>query len=215
MAKQGGLDSSIEGWGGMGNPSSTGSSTGRRPSRSLRGSLVGCISVRKLESPELGAVRKPGPLTYDSIDAVRDPEQHEAPIFLIGFMTAGKSTVGRMLAAGLGWDFRDVDQVIVAEAGMSVSQIFATEGEAGFRQREAQAVRDAARAVRTVVATGGGAACVEGNLTLMLEAARVVVLDVDPAEVVRRAGRSRRWRARSTRGAPSTPRATSAGRSRR
>jgi shikimate kinase len=120
---------------------------------------------------------------------VKKPEHDEAPIFLIGFMTAGKSTVGRMVAARLGWAFRDLDQVIVAAAGMSVSQIFAAEGEAGFRRREAQAVEDAAGWVRTVVATGGGAACVEGNLARMLEAARVVVLDVEPAEVVRRAGR--------------------------
>jgi shikimate kinase len=116
--------------------------------------------------------------------------QHDAaPIFLIGFMTAGKSTVGRMVAARLGWDFRDLDQVISTAAGMSVSRIFATEGEAGFRQREAQAVHEATRWVRTVVATGGGAAGEEATLCRMLAAGRVITLDVAPAEIVRRAGR--------------------------
>jgi len=53
----------------------------------------------------------------------------ETPIFLIGFMTSGKSTVGRLVAGRLGWDFRDLDQVITAPAGMSVAQIFAAEGD--------------------------------------------------------------------------------------
>jgi shikimate kinase len=110
----------------------------------------------------------------------------ETPIFLIGFMTSGKSTVGRLVAGRLGWDFRDLDQVITAPAGMSVAQIFAAEGEAGFRRREADALATAAGWRRTVVATGGGAACEETNLRRLLDAGRVVTLGVSPAEVVRR-----------------------------
>ena len=111
----------------------------------------------------------------------------ETPIFLIGFMTSGKSTVGRLVAGRLGWDFRDLDQVVTAAAGMSVAQIFAAEGEAGFRRREADALAAAAAWRRTVVATGGGAACDENNLRRLLDAGRVVTLGVSPAEVVRRA----------------------------
>jgi shikimate kinase len=111
----------------------------------------------------------------------------DAPIFLVGFMATGKTTVGRLLAARLGWQHVDLDDVIAREAGQSVPQIFETEGEAGFRAREARAVAAASATPRTVVATGGGAACREDNLRTMLGAGRVVALAVTPEESVRRA----------------------------
>ena len=139
----------------------------------------------------------------------------DVPIFLIGFMASGKTTVGRIVAAklGLGWTFLDLDEIITDAAGRSVARIFADEGEAGFRQRESEALRAAAQLRRTVVATGGGAACREENLSLMLAAGHVVALSVTPAEVVRRAGarsgpapagRSRRsaWRGARVAGGP-------------
>src|SRR4051812_39549190 len=92
----------------------------------------------------------------------------DAPIFLIGFMGTGKSTVGRIVAGAIGFVFTDLDDVIVREAGMTVPQIFAGEGEPGFRRREEAAVRTSAAMRRTVVATGGGAACREANLVAML-----------------------------------------------
>jgi shikimate kinase len=112
----------------------------------------------------------------------------DAPIFLVGFMATGKTTVGRILAARLGWKLVDLDEVIVREAGQSVPRIFETEGEAGFRARESRAVASVAAERRIVVATGGGAACREDNLRLMLGAGRVVALAVTPEEAVRRAG---------------------------
>jgi len=114
----------------------------------------------------------------------------DQPLFLIGFMASGKTTVGRLVAARKGWAFRDLDQLITAAAGRSVAQLFAdpAEGEAGFRRREAAAVREAAALRRTVIATGGGAACIEENLARMLESGRVFALSVSPDEAVRRAG---------------------------
>jgi shikimate kinase len=112
----------------------------------------------------------------------------DAPIFLIGFMGTGKSTVGRMLAAEIGFAFTDLDEVITREAGQSVGQIFAAEGEAGFRVREARAVHTVSGLRATVVATGGGAACREASLVTMLAAGRVVALSAPPAEVIRRTG---------------------------
>jgi shikimate kinase len=112
----------------------------------------------------------------------------QAPIFLIGFMATGKTTVGRLVAAQRGWSFVDLDEVIVGEAGMTVAEIFAREGEAGFRQREAAAVRQAVSRQQTVIATGGGAACREDNLSTMLAGGRVVALSAPPAEVLRRVG---------------------------
>ena len=114
------------------------------------------------------------------------PISSDAPVFLVGFMASGKTTVGRLLAHRLGWQFRDLDHVIVEAAGRSVADIFRAEGEEGFRRREAEAVVAAGRWARTIVATGGGAACREANLAAMLAAGRVVALAVEPAEVVRR-----------------------------
>ncbi len=116
------------------------------------------------------------------------PAAAEAPIFLIGFMGSGKTTVGRLLAERLGWSFADLDDLVVRAAGASVAEIFAREGEEGFRRREAEAVRAAATGRRSVVATGGGAACREENLRLMLASGRVVALGVSAAEAVRRTG---------------------------
>src|SRR3954454_23971388 len=96
------------------------------------------------------------------------PTSPPAPIFLIGFMGSGKTTVGGLLAERLGWPFADLDDLIVRSAGLTVAEIFAREGEEGFRRRETEAVRAAAAGRRLVVATGGGAACREDNLALML-----------------------------------------------
>src|SRR4029079_15633885 len=119
----------------------------------------------------------------------------DAPIFLVGFMASGKTTVGRLLADRLGWAFADLDELVTRAAGRTVPEIFAAEGEAGFRRRESAAVREAAgrrrawcgrvdappcaeAAVRRggVGATGGGAACREENLAAMLEGGRVIAL---------------------------------------
>ena len=114
-----------------------------------------------------------------------------APIFLVGFMASGKTTVGSRLAARLGWAFVDLDALVVEGAGAPVADIFAREGETGFRRRDSAAVRHAARMRQTVVATGGGAACREENLSVMLGEGRVIALVVSPEEAVRRAGHRR------------------------
>ena len=118
------------------------------------------------------------------------PSDDDAPIFLIGFMASGKTTVGRLLAERLDWNFVDLDKVIEDEAGKTVADIFAAEGEDGFRKRETEALREVAKRRKTVVATGGGAPCREENVEAMLGAGRVFWLDVTPDEAVRRAGKA-------------------------
>ena len=78
-------------------------------------------------------------------------------IVLTGFMGAGKTTVGALLAEKLGWQFVDSDRVVEAEAGMTIAEIFGSRGEAAFREMEAGAIREAARGERMVIAVGGGA----------------------------------------------------------
>lgn len=115
----------------------------------------------------------------------------ERPIVLIGFMATGKTTVGRLLAEQLGRRFLDLDAAIAEEAGGTVAEIFAREGEAGFRRRERQALGRLLRETDAVIATGGGAACQEDNLRAMLGAATVVALSASPTEVLRRVGDAR------------------------
>ncbi len=78
-------------------------------------------------------------------------------IALVGLMGAGKSTVGRRLAARLGLPFADGDDVVEEAAGMSVSDIFSTLGEAAFREGEARVMRRLLEGPPIVLATGGGA----------------------------------------------------------
>ena len=118
------------------------------------------------------------------------PADDDAPIFLIGFMASGKTTVGRLLAERLDWTFVDLDKVIEDDAGTTVAQIFAAEGEAGFRKRETEALRRVAARRKTVVASGGGAPCREENLGVMLAAGRVLWLVVSADEAVERAGKA-------------------------
>jgi len=112
----------------------------------------------------------------------------DAPIFLVGFMASGKTTVGKLVASRIGWAFADIDDLVTKAAGLSVAEIFAAEGEEGFRRRESEAIREAASRTRAVIATGGGAACREENLALMLTAGQVVALGVSAEEAVARAG---------------------------
>jgi len=79
---------------------------------------------------------------------------------------------------------------VTRAAGQPVADIFAAEGEAGFRRREADALREAAGRRQAVIATGGGAACREDNLAAMLAAGHVVALAVSAEEAIRRAGAS-------------------------
>jgi shikimate kinase len=88
-------------------------------------------------------------------------------IVLIGGMGAGKSAVGAALAGRLGWSFVDLDAAIEAEAGRSVAEIFAAEGEAAFREMERRATRALRGAARVVIASGGGWAVDPSNLDLL------------------------------------------------
>lgn len=88
-------------------------------------------------------------------------------LLLIGHRGAGKTTVGALLAKRLGWRFADTDAQIVEKAGKSISEIFATEGEAGFRQRERTALQGLRKLDRQVIALGGGTATEPENHNLI------------------------------------------------
>jgi shikimate kinase len=78
-------------------------------------------------------------------------------IVLTGFMGSGKSTVGPLLAARLGWNFIDVDEIIEQEAGATIAELFARHGEASFRDREHATIARLAAGDALILALGGGA----------------------------------------------------------
>lgn len=107
-------------------------------------------------------------------------------IFVVGFMGAGKSTVGRALAARLAWPFVDLDDEIEAAEGAKITGIFAERGEAEFRRIETEALRRLlASRDSAVVALGGGAFTIAANRDLLRDHGPTVWLDC-PFETVRR-----------------------------
>ena len=110
-------------------------------------------------------------------------------LVLIGLMGAGKTTVGMECARRLGRPFVDTDDVIVKHAGMSVDEIFATQGEPGFRRLEREVVADVAASPEPlVVACGGGAAVDPDNRRALRVSGVVVWLQAPAATLAERVG---------------------------
>ncbi|MBW7901155.1 MAG: shikimate kinase [Rhodocyclaceae bacterium] len=95
-------------------------------------------------------------------------------------MGAGKTTIGKALARRLGWRFVDSDHEIEARTGVGIPTIFEIEGEAGFRRRESQVIRELTELRNVVMATGGGAVIAEENRARLKENGLVAYLDVPP-----------------------------------
>jgi shikimate kinase/3-dehydroquinate synthase len=106
-------------------------------------------------------------------------------IVLVGFMGAGKTTVGHLLSERLGLPFVDSDLVIEQRAGRSVPQIFAEDGEPAFRELEREVIADLIDGPEAVLALGGGAA-EHPETKVRLKSARVVYLQVGYAEAMGR-----------------------------
>ncbi len=96
-------------------------------------------------------------------------------LILVGPMGAGKTTIGRLLAASLSLPFKDIDHLIVEHAGADIPWIFDVEGEQGFRKRESKALKEALLGEPAVIATGGGIVGSQENRAL-LQVERAVVL---------------------------------------
>jgi shikimate kinase len=105
-----------------------------------------------------------------------------APLFLVGFMAAGKSTVGRALAQSLNFQFVDLDDRIEARAQKTVREIFAEFGEAHFRKLEREAIQACDELKETVVALGGGAYIAEENRAILRAIGPTIWLDC-PLEI--------------------------------
>lgn len=107
---------------------------------------------------------------------------------IVGLPGAGKTTLGRQLAAHFNRPFLDLDHAIEARTGRGVGEIFAEDGEAGFRTVEAAVLREALAAggPPLVLATGGGTPCFHGNMALLNQAGITLWLDVPLAALAAR-----------------------------
>jgi shikimate kinase len=145
---------------------------------------------------------------------IRAGTQMTPKLILTGFMATGKSSAGPLVARRLGWEFVDVDAVIVARAGKPVAQIFADHGEAHFRQLEREAVAhltgDRRRCPHChgpfpeVISTGGGALVDESNCVAFKGVGVIVCLTARPEVVAARVERSKTKRPKLTEGGKST-----------
>ncbi|CUH53072.1 shikimate kinase [Shimia marina] len=100
-------------------------------------------------------------------------------VVLVGMMGAGKTAVGRALAAKLDVPFIDSDAEIEKAANMSIAEIFARDGEPFFRQKESQVIARLLEDERCILSTGGGAYLAEGNRAVISERGVAVWLDAD------------------------------------
>jgi shikimate kinase len=109
-------------------------------------------------------------------------------VFLVGFMGAGKTTVGRHLARLLGWDFVDLDERIVAGEGLGIAEIFAVKGEAHFRRLEMQILASLRGRARLVVACGGGTYAQDDSRRIIDSLGRAVWIRLPPEVALARCG---------------------------
>lgn len=108
------------------------------------------------------------------------------PIFLVGMPAVGKSTLGKQIAQKYNLQFIDLDKYIENIQRKSIPEIFETSGEAFFRKLEAENLGIVAQMQNVIVATGGGTPCFYDNMSLMLQAGKVVFLDFSLELVIER-----------------------------
>jgi shikimate kinase len=104
-------------------------------------------------------------------------------IALIGFMGTGKTSVGRLVAEQLHYEYLDTDEVIQTSTGRSITDIFAKDGEPAFRALEQKVVGDLAGRKKTVISTGGGLPVNPANLASLKTHALVVCLWSSPEKI--------------------------------
>lgn len=117
-----------------------------------------------------------------------DPREAGPLVVITGFMGTGKTETGRQLAELLGCPFVDTDALIEARAGKSIPEIFASDGEAQFRAREAELCRELAARSNLVVATGGGTLLPKESYDVLAARGVIFLLEASPAAILTRIG---------------------------
>ena len=109
-------------------------------------------------------------------------------VYLVGFMGSGKSSVGKRIAALLGYGFADLDEMVEQEAEMPVSMIFSTYGEVWFREKEREVLHTTAGIDDFVIACGGGTPCFFDNMDFMKKKGAILYLEMGASQLASRIG---------------------------
>ncbi len=109
-------------------------------------------------------------------------------LVLVGMMGAGKTTVGRELAARLGWTFLDSDEMVEAATGSTVPELFAEQGEPAFRAEETRVLAEALASGRPVVVSAAGGVVLAAENRALLATETVAWLRADPRTLADRVG---------------------------
>lgn len=110
----------------------------------------------------------------------------EKRIYLTGFMTSGKSTIGPILANVLGFEFFDLDKVIEINEKLTVVEIFEKKGEKYFREIETETLERLSKMENVVVSLGGGTLTNKTNLDLLKQTGKIIYLKVSPNTLYKR-----------------------------
>lgn len=113
-------------------------------------------------------------------------------IILSGFMGCGKTTIGKIIAQKLNLDFIDTDKLIEKREGRRIREIFDTDGEGYFRDKEHEICAELSREDNKVIATGGGALTFDRNKEVLSKNGRVIFIDVDLYTIIKRIGNDSR-----------------------
>jgi len=107
-------------------------------------------------------------------------------IFIIGYMGAGKTTLGKRLAERLNYHFYDMDEMLEISTGYAIGSYFEKYGEAAFRQKEREILFNHLDDLQTVIATGGGTACYADNMAIMNQKGITVFIDAGFETIMKR-----------------------------
>jgi shikimate kinase len=129
--------------------------------------------------------------TAQDLSGLQSAFENQTPIFLVGMMGAGKTTIGKSLAKALHREFLDLDHELEARCGVRIPTIFEIEGEVGFRKRECQVLDDCTLRPGLVMATGGGAVLAPENRNALRTRGVVIYLRANVDELYRRTSRDR------------------------
>ena len=114
------------------------------------------------------------------VDSIISDNPGVGLIFLIGFMGCGKTTLGRRLSARLNVEFLDLDNVLEAEAGMSIADYFVQHEEDAFRKLESQVLKQTKYPEHAIISTGGGLPCFFDNMQWMNAHGKTVYIKLSP-----------------------------------